>query len=114
MTLLTLLEIALLAYVPGALFFRSPILDPARRRTLPAEERVFWAIVLSVGLSCMVTLGLASVGVYRYGRLLAINGGLSAAALLLWRGQLFVRGAARPTLTALAPIALVVFCVWRY
>ena len=113
MTLLTLLEIALLAYVPGALFFRAPILDPARRRTLPAEERVFWAIVVSVSLSCMVTLGLASVGWYRYGRLLAINGGLSAAALLLWRGTLLARGAARPTLTALAPVALVALCLWR-
>lgn len=113
MTILTLLEIALLAYAPGALFFRAPILDPARRRTLPAEERVFWAIVLSVSLSCMVTLGLASLGWYRYGRLLAVNGGLSAAALLLWRGQLFARGAARPTLTALAPAALVVLALWR-
>src|SRR4029453_17301137 len=103
MTLLTLLEIALLAYAPGALFFRAPILDPAHRRTLPAEERLFWAIVLSVSLSCMVTLGLASMGWYRYGRLLGVNAGLSAAALLIWRGQLFARGAARPTLTALVP-----------
>jgi hypothetical protein len=114
MTLLTLLEIALLAYVPGALFFRAPILDPARRRTLPAEERLFWAIVLSVSLSCMVTLGLASVGWYGYGRLLGINVGLSAAALLLWRGQLFAPGAARPTWTAIVPIGLVAFCLWRY
>ncbi len=114
MTLLTLLEIALLAYVPGALFFRAPILDPARRRTLPAEERLFWAIVLSVSLSCMVTLGLASVGWYRYGRLLGVNAGLSAAALLIWRRQLFARGAARPTLTAIVPVALVALCLWRY
>jgi hypothetical protein len=114
MTLLTLLEIALLAYVPGALFFRAPILDPARRRTLPIEERLFWAVMLSVSLSCMVTLGLASVGWYRYGRLLGVNAGLSAAALLLWRGQLFARGATRPTLASIAPVALVALCLWRY
>ena len=115
MTLLTLLEIALITYVPGALLFRAPILDPARRASLPAEERAFWAVLLSVSLSCMITLGLASVGWYRYGRLLGINGAISIAVLLAWRSQLRLRPTvARPTAAALVPVALVAFALWLY
>jgi hypothetical protein len=123
MTLLSLLEIALLAYVPGALLFRAPILDPTRRRTLPIEERVFWGVVLSVSLSCMVTLALASVGWYRYGRLLGLNTALSVTALLVWRRALWSRSPAapprrRPTIgeigAALAPVALVALGLWLY
>jgi hypothetical protein len=118
MTLLTLLEIALLAYVPGALLFRAPILDPSRRRTLPAEERVFWGVVLSVSVSCMLTLALASAGWYRYERLLGLNAGLSALALLVWRRALRASGdaarPARPTPAALVPVALVALCLWLY
>jgi hypothetical protein len=115
MSLLTLFEIALIAYVPGALLLRAPILDPSRRASLPAEERVFWAVLLSVSLSCMITLGLASVGWYRYGRLLGINAALSIAIVLAWRGQLRLRsGAARPTAAALVAVALVAFALWLY
>ena len=38
------------AYLPGALLFRLPVADRARRAALAAEERVFWHVILSVGV----------------------------------------------------------------
>ena len=61
MTLRTLLAFALVAWLPGALLYRLPLLDPRGRAALPAEERALWAVVLSSGLSVMLTLGLAVV-----------------------------------------------------
>ena len=60
MTLLTILQLALIVYVPGAVLFRAPVLDPARRAMLPAEERAFWAVLISVALACMLTVALAA------------------------------------------------------
>ncbi len=115
MTVTALLALALVAYLPGAVIFRVPVLDPRSRAGLPAEERVFWAIVLSVGFSCMLVLALAAGGWYRFERLLWLNGALSAAAILVWRGRLrFGAAAARPTAAALIPAALVAGCLWLY
>ena len=38
----------LVAYLPGALVYRVPVANRPLRAALPAEERVFWAVVLSV------------------------------------------------------------------
>ena len=75
MTLLTILQLALIVYVPGAVLFRAPVLDPARRAMLPAEERAFWAVLISVALACMLTVALAAADLYTFGRLLAIEAG---------------------------------------
>ena len=40
------LHVVLVAYLPGALIFRLPVGERLRRASLPAEERVFWSIVL--------------------------------------------------------------------
>ena len=63
----TALVVLLLACLPGALIFRVPLFDRARRAALAAEERWFWTIVLSAALSSMVALSLAVAGSYAPG-----------------------------------------------
>ena len=115
MSPLALLSLVLIAYLPGAVAFRAPILDPARRADLPAEERVFWSVLLSIAWSTMVVVFLASLGRYTFGRVLLVNAAATLGALALWRGRLrFSAGAARPTIAALVPVALVVGSLWLY
>ena len=101
-------ELLLVAFVPGALLFRAPVLQRDRRAALTAEERVFWAAVISAAWTSVVALALAAASAYTFPRLLAVNGALSLAALAWWRTRLLYRGAAAaPGRTALFPAALV-------
>jgi len=101
-------ELLLIAFVPGALLFRAPVAERDRRAQLAAEERVFWAVVISAAWSSIVVLALAAASWYTFPRLLIANGLLSAAALAAWRGHLLYRGTAqRPGVTAFFPVALV-------
>jgi hypothetical protein len=109
------LAAVLVAYLPGALFFRLPFAERDRRARLDAAERTFWHVLLSVAWSLSVVLVLAALEVYRFERLLWINGVLCALLLMGGRGRLLYRGsAARPSWTIALPIALVVFGVWRF
>src|SRR5262245_26387584 len=101
---LQLLQLALIGYLPGALIYRLPIADRAKRAALAAEERAFWAVMISVAISSAIVLALASLGVYSFRALLALDGliilGLAAAGnvTLRYRGS-----APHPTFTALLP-----------
>jgi Dolichyl-phosphate-mannose-protein mannosyltransferase len=107
--------VLLVGYLPGALLFRLPVADRARRAGLAAEERLFWAILLSVSSSLVAVLVLASLESYRFDRLLIANGILSGAVLLIANRKLLYRGdAARPTLTMGLPIVLIALAVWRF
>ena len=107
------LQCLLLAYVPGAAVFRLPIGDRDRRAALAAEERLFWAVMLSVLCSAFVTLGLAMLGRYTVTRVLGVNAGLAGVSLLLCRQHLRLPASApRPTWTALLPLALAGGALW--
>jgi hypothetical protein len=109
------LGLVLVAYLPGALVFRWPTANRRSRAGLTAEERVFWAVVLSVALSCAVTVALAAIGQYRFRTLLLVDVAVSAAIAALGRGRLLFRGEApRPGWTALAPAALIAVGIWSY
>ncbi len=112
----SILTIALIAWLPGAILYRAPLADRARRAALPAEERTFWAIILSLILSSCVVLGLAAVEQYSFDRLLAANAALSVLMLLAWNVRLRYTPdrAPWPTATALLPLALVLIGVWLY
>jgi hypothetical protein len=115
MTVRTILAFALVAWLPGALLFRLPVLDPRGRAALPAEERALWAVVLSSGLSVMLTLGLALVGWYSFERLLAIEAALVVALAIACRGRLRLGPEApRPGIGALVPVAIVAGGLWLY
>ena len=103
----TALVVLLLAYLPGALLFRIPLLDRARRAALSAEERVFWGVVLSAALSSIGALSLAVAGTYALERLLWLNGAVCLGIALGWRARLrFGMEAPGPSRTAAAPVAL--------
>lgn len=109
----TIVASLVIAYVPGALIFRLPIADRSIRASVPAEERVFWSILLSLAWSSCLCLGLAAAGRYQFDRLLWINGAVSLLILLLVRGRLQLGPAARyPTWTALLPLGLVALGLW--
>jgi hypothetical protein len=105
----------LVAYFPGALLFRLPFAGRERRADLDAGERLFWHVILSVAWSLSLVLILAALEVYRFERLLWINGALSALLVVAGRAGLLYRGAAkRPSWTLVLPIALVLFGLWRF
>ena len=105
----TALVVLLLAWLPGALIFRVPLIDRARRAALAAEERLFWTIVLSAALSSIVALSLAVAGSYALERVLWLNGAVCLGVALGWRSRLRLGSEARgPGRTAAAPLALVV------
>ncbi len=111
----TLLSAALVAYIPGALIYRLPIGARAARAALPAEERGFWAVILSVALSSMFALGMGALGTYSYRTLVGANALVSVGILvtchrhLLWRGA-----AARVTPTAVIPLLIIALGWWLY
>src|ERR1700752_100454 len=104
----------IVGYAPGAVLFRLPIANRSKRGALAAEERAFWHVLISLAWSLLVILAMAAAGVYRYDRLLLVNVVVSLALAAAGRGQLLWRGtAAKVTIAALVPIALLAVGIWR-
>jgi hypothetical protein len=100
-------SLVVLAYVPGALVYRLPAADRPRRAALPAEERLFWAVVISSVITTLAALALASVGAYSLRRLLAVDLAMAALLVLAARGRLQYRpAAARPSWSVILPAAI--------
>jgi hypothetical protein len=113
----TWLAVPVIAYLPGAVAFRLPWFDRARRAALAADERAYWAVILSVAWSLVVVLGLAGAGRYTFGRLVGIDAGVSLLLLLGWRDRLIYAAgerAPRPSAAALVPLAIVALGCWLY
>src|SRR5262245_19611051 len=111
----TALAAILVAYLPGAVLYRLPIADRARRAALAVEERLFWHVVISLSWSLSIVLVLAALDAYRFDRVLIANGLLVAAAAGGARGRLGYAGtAAAPTITAALPLLLVVLAAVRF
>jgi hypothetical protein len=109
------LELAIVAWMPGAVIFRLPWLDRDRRAALDAEERLFWAIALSIAVSLSIVITLAALHRYNFERLLIADAAVAAAAALFARGRLKLGPATRAAgLTAIVPLALVLLGVWRF
>jgi hypothetical protein len=104
----------LVAWLPGAAMFRAPVLERARREALDAEERGYWAIVLSLAWSSLVAFALAAAHRYSIERVLVVNALLAVAIVAGYRGRLRMPGAARPTATALVPVLLVAAGLWLF
>jgi len=108
-TLLPILALVVVAYLPGALIFRIPVAARERRAGLAAEERAFWAVVISTACSSAIALALAAASLYSLERLAAGDLLLSMLVVGAWRQHLLYRGAASaPRWSALVPLALVV------
>lgn len=101
------LALLFIGYLPGAIIFRLPIADRAKRAALAADERLFWSVVISAAWSSAAVLGLAAFGEYAFERLLALNGAMCALLLIAVRGRARLgRSAPWPTWTAIVPVAL--------
>lgn len=102
-------------WLPGAVIFRLPWLDRDARAMLPAEERLFWAVVTSLAVSLSLVLLLAAAGQYTFERLLVGNLAFACGAAVLARFRLRLgQAATRPTLACLLPIVLVALGIWRF
>ena len=110
-----LLNLIVVAYLPGTLIFRIPVGQRERRSALPAEERAYWAVILSVLLSTSVALALAAAGRYSLGRLVAIDALVSALIIARWRLRLGL-GPSAPTLgrSALVPAMPALLGFWVF
>jgi hypothetical protein len=110
-----LLSLAIVGYLPGALLFRWPSAGRPARAALPAEERIFWGIILSVTLSCMLVLTLAAARMYTFGRLVGIELVFSLLLAATARGNLRLGpSVARARPSALLPVLLVATGLWLY
>jgi hypothetical protein len=100
-------SLLLIAWLPGAVVYRLPIASRDRRAALPAEERVFWQILISLAISHAVVLALAAAGRYTFTRLLILDAVVVAGLALAARFRLKL-GAPRPTRSAFVVGALIV------
>jgi hypothetical protein len=110
-----LLSLIVVGWLPGAALFRVPWMERDRRAALDAEERVFWAVILSVAVSLSIALVLAALHLYSFERLIAGNLLMTFAVVVAARGRLRLGAAARrPGLTVIVPILLILLGAWRF
>jgi len=111
----SLVGAALVGYLPGAVIYRLPILDRAKRGALWAEERAFWHVLLSIAWSVLFVFATAALGVYSYERLLLTNFVLSLGLVAAARRRLGWHGTAtKVTIAAIVPIAIAALGIWRF
>jgi hypothetical protein len=110
-----LFSLIVVAYLPGALLLRAPVADRDRRAALDAEERVFWAVVLSVAWSSLVVLALAALRRYSVARLITVDLGVAIVLIAAFRQHLrYGPAARRVTRSALLPLASLALGGWLF
>ena len=112
---MTLIHLLIIGWLPGAVIFRLPIADRDRRAALGADERLFWAIILSAVVSNSVVLALAAADCYTFERLLLADLGIAFAAAAAGRFSLRLgNSASKPDFAILLALSLVLFGLWRF
>lgn len=113
--MLAAVSFLVVAWLPGAVLFRIPLAARDRRAALPADERTFWAVVLSVAISLSLVLTGAAVHRYSFPRLLIADAGVALVLAAAARGNLRLGPMARRAgPAALVPVALTLFGAWRF
>ena len=114
-TLLQILQLAIVGWLPGAAIFRLPWAERERRARLEAEERVFWAVMISLAVSLAIVLALAALHRYTFGRLILADAVVAALGAVVARGRLRLGPGSRPPAwSALIPVLLVALAAWRF
>jgi len=106
--LLGIAVLVVIAYVPGALLYRMPVADRQRRAALPAEERTFWAVIISITATSLMALALTAVNSYSLGRVVGVDLALGAGIALGFRTRLaYAEAVPKATRAVMLPLALV-------
>jgi hypothetical protein len=115
-TILIVLKIVVVAYLPGAIAMRLPGGSKAYRAGLRVEERAFWAVVLSLAWSLGLTVALGLLGRYSFDRLIVTDAIAIFLGVIVFRHHLrFEPGtASRLSSSALLPLALIALGGWLY
>lgn len=109
------LSFLVVGWLPGAVLFRLPIANRDRRAALPAEERLYWAVVLSAATSISLVLALGALHRYSFKRLLIADFAIAAALAVAARFNLRLGATAgRAGFAAAIPLALALLCAWRF
>jgi hypothetical protein len=115
MSLVRLLQLAVIAWLPGAIIFRLPLASRDKRAAIDAEERLFWNVVISLCVSLSVVVALAAAHRYTFRRLLIVDVGLAVALAAAARFRLRLGSPARrPGLSIILPLILVALGAWRF
>src|SRR5688572_16718658 len=91
-----LLQFIVVAWLPGAVVFRLPWLSRERRASLPAAERLYWAVTISAAVSLALVLALAAAHRYSFRRLVIADLAIAAGLALASRFDLRLGPTARP------------------
>ena len=112
---MAILQALAIGWLPGAVLLRLPVLDRPRRAALSAEERTFWAVVLSLAISLSLVLALAAGHRYSLPRLVAADLLLSVVAAALARFDVrYGPAVRRPGLAVMLPLGLLLLGLWRF
>ena len=104
----TVVSLLAIAYLPGAIIFRLPIAERSRRAALPAEERLFWAVIISIIITTTAAFVLAAMSAFSLRAVVWCDVALAARLALASLGNLRLGPAAPwPTWTAALPAVLI-------
>jgi hypothetical protein len=106
-------SLLVIAWLPGAVLYRFPAWSREKRAALPAEERLFWEVTISLAVSLSIGLAMAAAHRYSFGRLLAADLLVAAGLAVTARFRLRLHGP-RPTASSLVVVAIVAMGVWRF
>ncbi len=113
--MIAIVQLIAIAWLPGAILYRAPAGDRERRANLDPEERLFWAVILSLTLSLSIVLGLAYLGRYSLSRLVVADLIVALVIAAASRFDLRLQSAARlPRWTVVLPLLLIGLGVWRF
>ncbi|MXZ71409.1 MAG: hypothetical protein F4Z04_07880 [Acidobacteria bacterium] len=109
------LALPLLVWLPGYLLYRLPSRNRAFRAALPAEERLFWAVMLSAAITSVTALTLATAGAYSLDRVLLVNLIICILLATKARGNFRLGSDAAPvTRAAAAPVVLLLLATGTF
>jgi hypothetical protein len=109
------IQLVIVGWLPGAALFRLPVADRDRRAALPAEERAYWAVLLSIATSLSLVLVLAAVHRYSFKRLIIADLLIAVTLSVAARFNLRLGATARrPGLAACIPLVLALIGAWRF